>query len=186
MAKATFRFYEELNDFLPKHRRKRDFRTEFEGKRSIKDMVEALGVPPAKIDLILANGGPVGFDHILQDGDRFSVYPVFETLNIKNITRLRETPLRETRFMADKNLGAIASALQLLGLDVCFDPALSDREIVEISNREKRILLTKSRKLLQSSEVTHAVFVHPGTTSQQVQKIIEYLDLKDHAERAET
>jgi len=186
MVKATFRFYEELNDFLPKHRRKRDFSAECEGRRSIKDMVEALGVPHSKIDLILANGRPVGFDHILQGGDRFSVYPVFETLNIKNITRLRETPLRETRFIADKNLGDVVKTLRLLGFDVYFDPALSGREIIEISNREKRIILTKSRKLLQFKEVTRAVFIHPGTPSQQVQKIIEYLDLKGHGDRCET
>ncbi|MBW1726666.1 MAG: hypothetical protein JRF31_01990 [Deltaproteobacteria bacterium] len=45
MPKGTFRFYEELNDFLPKHRRKTDFEAPFIGKRSIKDMIESLGVP---------------------------------------------------------------------------------------------------------------------------------------------
>jgi hypothetical protein len=42
MAKGTFRFYEELNDFLPKHRRKTDFEAGFKGRRSIKDMLFAL------------------------------------------------------------------------------------------------------------------------------------------------
>jgi len=37
MPKGTFRFYEELNDFLPKHRRKTDFEAHFKGKRSIKE-----------------------------------------------------------------------------------------------------------------------------------------------------
>ena len=167
MPKAIFRFYEELNDFLPKHRRKKDFRAEFEGKRSVKDMVEALGVPHPEIDLILANGKSVGFDYILRDGDRLSVYPVFETLNIKAITWLREAPLRETRFIADKNLGDIAKFMWELGFDVYFDPALSNREIMELSNREKRIILTKSSKLIKSREVTHGIFIRPGTTSRQ-------------------
>jgi hypothetical protein len=56
MAKAIFRFYEELNDFLPQHRRKQDFEVEFEGKRSVKDMVEILGIHLSEIDLVLANG----------------------------------------------------------------------------------------------------------------------------------
>ncbi len=34
MPKATLRFYEELNDFLPRHRRKTDFEVEIKGKRS--------------------------------------------------------------------------------------------------------------------------------------------------------
>ena len=64
MPKATFRFYEELNDFLPKHRRKTDFEAKFKGKRSIKDMIEALGVPHTEIDLILVNGKSVDFNYI--------------------------------------------------------------------------------------------------------------------------
>ncbi|MCK5487774.1 MAG: MoaD/ThiS family protein, partial [Desulfobacterales bacterium] len=81
------RFYEELNDFLPRHRRKTDFEVEIKGKRSIKDMIEALGVPHTEIDLILVNEKSVDFTYILQDGDRISVYPVFESLNIENVTR---------------------------------------------------------------------------------------------------
>jgi hypothetical protein len=50
MPYALFRFYEELNDFLPKQRRKADFNAEFDGKRSIKDMIEALGVPHTEVD----------------------------------------------------------------------------------------------------------------------------------------
>jgi len=42
MPKGIFRFYEELSDFLPKHRRKTDFEAEFKGKRSIKDMIESV------------------------------------------------------------------------------------------------------------------------------------------------
>ncbi len=98
MSKATFRFYEELNDFLPKHRRKVDFEAELKERRSIKDMIESLGVPHTEIDLILVNGQSVDFHYILQSGDRVSVYPVFEQLNIKNITHLRKIPLRQNHF----------------------------------------------------------------------------------------
>ena len=181
MVKAIFRFYEELNDFLPEHRRKRDFSAECEGRRSIKDMVEALGVPPSKIDLILANGRPVGFDHILQGGDRFSVYPVFEAFNIKGITRLGHAPLRKTRFIADKSTSAIAKHMRRMGFDVCFDPSLSEREIIDISNREHRIVLTKSRELFESGDVNRGIFVPPGSIHRQVKKIIEHLDIDDQA-----
>ena len=37
-------------------------------------MIESLGVPHAEVDLILVNGESVGFDYIVQDGDRVSVY----------------------------------------------------------------------------------------------------------------
>ena len=179
MPKAIFRFYEELNDFLQSDRRKVSFEADFKGRRSIKDMIEALGVPHTEVDLILVNGESVDFKYILRNGDRISVYPVFERLNIENITRLRKTPLRRTQFIADINLGDIVKYMRALGLDVYFDPALSPREIIEISKKQDRIILTKSRKLLKLKEVTHGIFVRPGTTEEQIRRIIGYLDIKD-------
>ncbi len=70
MPMVTFRFYEELNDFLPRRRRKVDFEIMFKGKRSIKDMIESLGVPHTEVDLILVNGKSVDFNYTLQDKDR--------------------------------------------------------------------------------------------------------------------
>jgi uncharacterized protein with PIN domain len=179
MPRATFRFYEELNDFLPAHRRKTDFQADFGEKRSIKDMIEALGVPHTEIDLVLVNGRSVDFRHFLQDGDRVSVYPVFESLNIENVTRLRQIPLRKTRFVADDNLGDIVKYMRVLGFDVHFDPLLSYREVVKISREENRIILTKSRELLKFKEVSHGLFIRPGAREQQIRRIIDYLDIRD-------
>ena len=180
MPKGTFRFYEELNDFLPKHRRKTDFEAKFKGKRSIKDMIEALGVPHTEIDLILVNGNSVDFNYILQDEDRVSVYPVFESLNITDVTLLRKIPLRRNKFIADINLGDIVKYMRVLGLDLYYDPLLSTREIIEISKRENRVILTKSRKLLKFKDVSHGIFICPGTTTEQIRRIIDYLDIKDN------
>ena len=180
MPKVTFRFYEELNDFLPKHKRKTDFEAEFKGKRSIKDMIEALGVPHTEIDLILVNGKSVDFNYTLQDNDRISVYPVFESFNIKGVTLVRKTPLRRHKFIADINLGNIVKYMRVLGFDLYYDSLLSTRKIIEISKRENRIILTKSRRLLKLKKVTHGVFIHPGTTTEQIRQIIDYLDIKDN------
>jgi hypothetical protein len=180
MSKVTFRFYEELNDFLPKHRRKTDFEAKFKGKRSIKDMIEALGVPHTEIDLILVDGNSVDFNYILQDGDRASVYPVFESLNITDVTQLREIPLRRNKFIADINLGDIVKYMRVLGFDLYCDSLLSTREIIEISKRENRVILTKSRKLLKFKDVTHGIFIRLDTTTEQIRRIIDYLDIKDN------
>lgn len=178
MPKATFRFYEELNDFLPTHKRKTDFEATFKGKRSIKDMIEALGVPHTEIDLILVNGNSVDFNYILQDEDRVSVYPVFESLNITTVARLRKIPLRRNKFIADINLGDIVKYMRVLGFDLYYDPLLSTREIIELSKRENRIILTKSRKLLKFKEVSHGIFIRPDTTTEQIRRIIDCLDIK--------
>ncbi len=43
MRIAWFRFYEELNDFLPVVRKKQDFSVSFTGNPSVKDVIESLG-----------------------------------------------------------------------------------------------------------------------------------------------
>ena len=101
MYRVTIRFYEELNDFLPPQRRKRDIEVTFPGRRSVKDLIESFCVPHVEVDLVLVNGASVDFSYIVADGDRISVYPVFESFDIAGLTRLRPRPLRETRFVLD-------------------------------------------------------------------------------------
>jgi hypothetical protein len=56
MKQADIRFYAELNDFLPAERRNRTSTYAFGVSGSVKDAIEALGVPHTEVDLILANG----------------------------------------------------------------------------------------------------------------------------------
>ena len=79
---ATFRFYEELNDFLPDERRKVEFTLPIDRARSVKDAIESAGVPHPEVDLILVDGVSVDFGHVLRGGERVAVYPMFERLEI--------------------------------------------------------------------------------------------------------
>ena len=53
MNLAWFRFYKELNEFLPSGKRKGLFPYSFSGNPSVKDAIEALGIPHVEVDLIL-------------------------------------------------------------------------------------------------------------------------------------
>jgi len=88
-AQAEFRFYEELNDFIAPALRKRSFAYAFDGTPSVKDAIEAIGVPHTEVDLVLVDGESVDFTRRLFGGERVSVYPVFERLDISPVTRLR-------------------------------------------------------------------------------------------------
>ena len=92
----NIRFYEELNDFLQQDQRKTDFSHKLKGARSIKDLIESIGVPHTEIDLIIVNGESVDFNYLVQDGDRISVYPVFESLDISPLNHCQARPLRNT------------------------------------------------------------------------------------------
>ena len=84
---ATFRFYEELNDFLPSARRKIAFAVDCAENATVKQAIEALGVPHTEIEVILVNGESVNFSRRVEAGDRISVYPVFESLDVRPILR---------------------------------------------------------------------------------------------------
>jgi uncharacterized protein with PIN domain len=174
---AEFRFYEELNDFLPPERRKVSFRKSFRGRVSIKDMIESLGVPHAEVELILVNGESVDFSYLVRDQDRISVYPMFESLDITPLLRLRPAPLRECRFAVDSNLGRLATHLRLLGFDTLYRNDFSDEEIVALAAREGRIVLTRDRRLLMRSEVVRGYFVRATQPLQQTREILQRLDL---------
>jgi len=178
MAKsAEFRFYEELNDFLPKERRKTAFRHEFTGSPSVKDAIESLGVPHTEIDLILVNGVSVTFSYRLSDGDRVAVYPVFESMNISNITRLRARPLRDPKFIVDAHLGKLAARLRMLGFDTLYDRTSCKEDIVRTAVSQKRIILTRNVSLLKFGAVTHGYWIRSDDPFGQVVETVRRFDL---------
>lgn len=177
MVTATFRFYEELNDFLPDARRRQEFSVPCAQAATTKHMIEALGVPHTEVELILVNGESAGFDQLLQDGDRIAVYPRFEALDITPLLRVRAHPLRETRFIADAHLGGLARLLRMAGFDTLYRNDYGDRQIAELSLQEQRIVLTRDRELLKLRIVSHGCFVHAIKPRAQFQEIISRLDL---------
>ena len=174
---AEFRFYEELNDFLPEEQRKVSFRHSFHGTPSVKDTVQAIGVPHTAIDLILVDGHSVDFAHRLRGGERIAVYPVFERLDISPLTRLRPKPLRDTRFILDVHLGKLTSYLRMLGFDAAYDRDWDDDVIIDLSLEQKRIILTRDIGLLKQSRVTHGYWLRHHQPLEQLQELLSSLDL---------
>jgi len=180
--RAVFRFYEELNDFLPPGLRKAAFTHEFQRRASIKDMIEALGVPHPEVELIIVNGESVGFDYIVRDGDRIAVYPVFESLDITDQLRVRRRPLRELRFVLDGHLGTLARYLRLCGFDTLYRNDYGDEELAAISADQARILLTRDRNLLKRSIITHGYCVRHDDPRDQLAEVFRRFDLYDAAQ----
>jgi uncharacterized protein len=179
LKKVTLRFYEELNDFLPSTERKKRVEHNFIDRTSVKDMIESLGVPHTEVDLILVNGNSVDFSYLVIDGDDISVYPMFESLDINNLQRLRAKPLRKPKFILDVHLGTLAKYMRMLGLDTLYQNNYEDEEIVKISLKEKRTILTKDRGILKRSEVTHGYWIRSSITMDQLIEVINRFDLKE-------
>jgi uncharacterized protein with PIN domain len=175
---AELRFYEELNDFLAVERRKTSFAVEIDRARSVKDAIESVGVPHTEIDLILVDGKSVDFTHLLRGGERVSVYPMFEALDIAPVVRLRPLPLRDPRFVVDVNLGKLARHLRMAGFDTLWANPWDDDEIARIAALQKRTILTRDKGLLRRRDVDRGYFVRATQSEAQLAEAIRALQLE--------
>ncbi|MDQ3985933.1 MAG: Mut7-C ubiquitin/RNAse domain-containing protein [Actinomycetota bacterium] len=176
---VELRVYAELNDFLSPDRRFVSFRQPLGIGQTVKDLIEAAGVPHTEVDAVIVNGTSVAFDHRPREDDVISVYPVFESFDISSITRLRPQPLRETRFVVDSNLGGLARYLRMLGFDALFRNDFADDEIARISASENRLLLTRDVDVLKRKEITRGYYVRTTEPIDQVTEIVRRFDLAD-------
>jgi uncharacterized protein with PIN domain len=176
-SSASFRFYAELKDHLPAGQQLGVVEKPFFLPASVKDMIEAIGVPHTEVDLILVNGESADLTRLIQDGDRVAVYPVFESIDITPVLRVRPQPLRETKFVLDVHLGKLAGYLRMLGFDALYSNRVSDLELVRMSCAEKRILLTRDRGVLKHSAVTHGYWLRETDSRRQAAEIVQRFDL---------
>lgn len=178
MATANLRFYAELRDFLPASRHRRDIPTEFHPPCPVRHLIETLGVPHTEVEIILIDGRSVGLDEPVKDGARVSIFPMFESVDVSPLLRLRERPLRDPRFVADAHLGRLARYLRLLGFDTLYDNDPGDEALATLVSTQCRILLSRDRGLLMRREITHGCYIRDGRPLEQLRYVMERCDLQ--------
>jgi uncharacterized protein with PIN domain len=176
--KAYFRFYAELNDFLAVENRQKTFIYHFSLNPSVKDAIEACGVPHSEIEIILVNNLSVDFTYKLKDGDRIAVYPVFESMDISPLIRLREKPLRHLKFILDQNLGKLARKLRMMGFDALFYQGRDNQYFIRKAMEEKRVLLTRSKNLLKNKNISHGFWVRSDDPDRQIKEIYDRFEIR--------
>ena len=178
MSYVHLRFYAELNDFLRDARKQTRFKIELNRRTSVKDLIESLGVPHTEVEIILANGKSVDFSYIVKRDDELSIYPMFESVDVTPILKLREEPLRETSFVLDCHLGRLARYLRQFGFDSLYKNDFTDDELADTSAREHRVLLTRDRNLLKRSIITHGYCIREHDPRKQLDEVIRRFDLR--------
>lgn len=178
MSCAYFRFYDELNTFLPSRYKQTVIEKPFNWRASIKDMIESIGVPHAEIELLMVNGVSVDFTYIVCDGDQIEVYPRFELVVADAKVRLRP-PLNpfEARFILDTHLGRLAAYLRMIGFDTLYRNDYPDDELAAVSHQENRILLTRDVGLLKRGIVTYGYFVRETQPKRRLREVTRRFNL---------
>ncbi len=173
---CRIRFYGDLKD-LSIHDRKKSFEIIFQGSPGIKDIVEAEGIPHTEVGLLLVNGSPAVWKYRLKNGDHAAVFPFFKNLDIGSFNKVITPDYPAGRFVIDNHLGRLCKYLRILGFDAVFNPAWSDEEIISISNREKRIILTRDRGILKNGRTLFGCLIRSVNPEEQVRQVIDRFDL---------
>lgn len=181
MALATFRFYADLNDFLPVQYRQKSFSyPAYDGTQSIKHLIESIGVPHTEAELIMVNGEFIDFTYLVQAGDQISVYPAFTSTDIRPPIPLRPPLPNPVRFLLDNHLGKLARYLRLLGFDTLyFSNQYDDAQLAQLAQDEGCILLTRDRGLLKRSQVIHGYCLRSRDPQEQVLSVLHRYQLSD-------
>lgn len=162
------RFYEELNDYLPPGLRKREFAFPIAGETSVEHLLRLFGVPREEVELVLVNGISVGAQKLLVPGDRVSVYPVFESVNVAPVLKFRDKPLRRLRFVVETDLAELGVQLRALGFDVLVGSGGAPEE--------DRILLT-SHPEAPASGRTRVYVVRSADLRAQIDDVLSRFDV---------
>jgi uncharacterized protein with PIN domain len=167
MLTARFTFLPDLNIFLIPERREGDFWYAFESGQSIKHLIEAAGVPHTEIGQVVVNGQPVSFDYQVQDGDQVTVSPAAAENSLPG----------EARFVLDNHLGRLTAYLRMLGFDGLYRNDFDDEELAQIAADEKRILLTRDRRLLMRKMVQRGYCLRSLDSREQTIEVLRRFDL---------
>lgn len=177
MNTVTIRFYAQLNDFLPAAKRQTAFTCTFDGRRSVKDLIESLGIPHPEIALVIINGESTAFSTHLNGGETISVYPDFRSISIDDLTRVRPHPLTTIKFALDCHLGKLASYLRMMGFDSFYRTEIDDSSLAGLAAAEHRIILTCDQGLLKRNNVFHGYCIRGKNPRQQLIEVFEHFEL---------
>jgi uncharacterized protein len=169
VSTATFRFFDELQAFLPRERRNQAFQYSCARAATLKNAIEALGVPHTEVGALNVNGEPATLQRTVRDGDVVEVHS----------KKSGSDP--DLLFLADAHLGGLARFLRMLGYDTLYDQGLADSEIRRLAHEERRIVLTRDRALLKCRDIARGCYVHALKPEAQLREVAARYGLAERA-----
>jgi hypothetical protein len=124
-------------------------RCDFQGRQTLKHLIESLGVPHTEVGRLTSGNEPRQLYDLAQDGERVEVLPAAPV----------ELGRDEARFLLDNHLGRLASYLRILGLDARYRNDFQDAELASLAEEEDRILLTRDKRLLMRVAVRRGAWL---------------------------
>jgi uncharacterized protein len=174
-----FRFHGELKPLLTTPHQDGGIKVVFR-RASVKDMIEALGVPHPEIGAITTKKGEVTFYFLPEDGERIEVSPLILPTEVTKPSLLRPEPLKTIRFVADLNVSKLGRLLRMAGFDVGGGNLQNDAALAEAA-AAGRILLTRDRQLLKRRQVIFGHLVRACEPQAQFREVVKLYGLAGKA-----
>ncbi len=164
MKQAKLNFHKDLEVFLGTGSKNEAVVLSFQGRQSIKHLIESLGVPHVEVKGIEVHHELVDFNYLVRDGDLVYVYP-YEP---EDFLGGQDAP---TKFVLDTHLGQLAAYLRMLGIDAEYRNDFEDNELAKLASKTERVLLTRDRRLLMRKIIEHGYWLRSKMPREQLREI---------------
>jgi uncharacterized protein with PIN domain len=146
-------------------------------RASIKDIIEALGIPHTEIGRIISGGRDLDFNFTPIGNEYLEFFPFSKETPVTVPTLLRPVPFSKIHFMVDINVLKIARNLRMLGINTTHVPESDLIGIVAKANEEQRILLTRNTDLLKIKSVIFGQLLRSENHLQQMVEVVDRYSL---------
>lgn len=173
-------FAGELTDLLTCEHEAGQVRYPADRAASIKDVIEALGVPHTEVHAIHMDGQEHDFSLQLTPNSRIAFLPATLSAHYP-VDVARPSPLRpaldELRFLVDENVAGLVPLLRALGFDTAYHRTWDDSYIARLAADECRVVLTRDRALLKRSAIEHGRLIRSQVVDEQLQEVLHHFKL---------
>ncbi len=110
---AFFLFSGSLNDFLPDEKKGQSFVYDFKGIASVKNLIEAIGVPHTEIGKIIVNHKKKNFNYRVRDKDSIRLCPYNYGIGKMFLSLSSIFNTCKIKFIIDVHLGKLGKYLRI-------------------------------------------------------------------------
>jgi uncharacterized protein with PIN domain/sulfur carrier protein ThiS len=173
VATARFRIYPAIAAFVATERRNVPFDHDCARAATLKNALEALGIPHTEIAAVRVNDAPATLERIVRDADYVEAWGYADTGTTQ--------PTVGLDFVADAHLGGLARFLRMLGFDTIHANSITDADIRRLAYDERRVVLSRDRELLKCADVMTGCYVRAIRPEAQLREVACRFGLAKHA-----
>ena len=169
MLNVAVKIDKDLHFFLKKKNNRDLSSVEFKNKRTVKDLIESIGIPHVEIGDVIINDEKKDINFLINKNCKLQVFQVQPGLP--------GTEDRPPVFILDVHLGRLALNLRLLGFGADYSNRRDDSELAATAENSGGILLSCDRGLLMRRNVGTGMVIRSRDPVEQAAEVVHRFNL---------